>query len=257
MDEGNPTQLRELEIVFYTPPQPNRLPAPVGPRRSGIPTWEKLTDRLDQPTCTQRLEAKDCLKLFPTPRDGTVLETVTNLASGLSPDREERNISGFLLLSLCAALDVSGRVAPEEIDKVIKVLTMSTKPKYLDKLKRGARMANEAIAAWAEREDGDRLVHRLDRATQTVLQGRYTVPANEAIPTHSLTTYMYPSARFSVSQWSVLAEYCTPAKERIVSRALPRIAMGDGPPLAIPLLVSYLIKGFLPYVGSPTPKATY
>lgn len=170
MDGEDPAQPNELKIIFYTPDQPNSIPAPTVRRRSEIPIWERLTDQLDLPT--QRLKAEDCLKLFPPCSGETALEIAANLASGLSQNKEQRLVSGFLLLSLCATLDISGRVAPEEIDEVIKTLTTSKKPKYFDKLKRGARIAKEIIAAWAEREDGDCL-QCLDQATQVILQGSY------------------------------------------------------------------------------------
>lgn len=101
MDEKYPTQPHELEIVLYTPPRPDDLPVPVRRRRPGIPKWERLTDQLGSPT--QRLEAEDCLQLFPPCSGGTALDIAKNLASGLSPNKEERLVSEFVLLSLCAS----------------------------------------------------------------------------------------------------------------------------------------------------------
>lgn len=132
--------------------------------------WERLTNRIGS-SPIQRLEANHCLDLFPPACGETALDMAAGYAAGLPRQRDERLVSSFLLLSLCATLDISGRVAPEEVDKVIQTLTTSTKPKYLDKLKRGARVANEIIAEWAKRGGGDRL-HRLDQATQAILQGR-------------------------------------------------------------------------------------
>lgn len=173
MNDQNAIESQELEILFYMPPPVDETRAPVARRRSRMPIWERLADQLGSPT--QRLEAQDCLKLFPTCSGETVLEITTNLASNLPHNKQDRLIASFLLLSICTTLDISGRAAPEEIDKIIQTLTTSKKPKYLDKLKRGARTANEAIAEWVERNDSesnDRL-HQLDQATQAILQSRY------------------------------------------------------------------------------------
>lgn len=251
MEVNDPAQPEELEIIFYAPDQNSNTDQPTTRRRSDIPIWERLTDQLQRPT-TQRLKAEEYLKLFPPSIGETALEITRDLASGLSHDKEQRHISGLLLLSLCATLDHSGRVAPEEIDEVIRTLTTSKNPKYLDKLKRGARVANKIIAQWAERKGGDQLL-QLDRATQAILQGRdehlYRI-CSDPQPDQ----LAFSSARLTVSQWSVLGEYSTAAKERIVSRALPQMAMGDGPPVSIPLLISHLVKDSLSYVLSLTTR---
>lgn len=185
--DANDTTQDGLRIIFYDPDQESNAPS-IARRGSDIPIWERLADQLPGPT-TQRLKAEDYLKLFPPSLGETALEVAAGLASGLSHDKEQRHTSGLLLLSICATLDISGRVAPEEIDEVIKTLTSSRKPKYLDKLKRGARVANEIIAEWAERGDGNRL-QQLDQATQVILQGRdekFTI----LVPTHKLTSAFF------------------------------------------------------------------
>lgn len=159
---------RTLQIIHYLPNQP---PAS---RRSETPIWEKLTDQIGSNAITQRFHTQDCLRLFSEASGKTALEIASNLANSLSHNKEERAIQSFLLLSLCAILDISGRAAPEQIDNIIKSLTKSTKPKYLDTLKRGARIANKIIAEWAGRQGpgGDHL-QQLDEATQAILQGGY------------------------------------------------------------------------------------
>lgn len=164
-----------LQFVFYLPNQP-----PVS-RRSEIPIWEKLTHQVGSIVITRRFHLHDCLKLFSHSRADTALEAASNLGTSLSPDKGERAIQSFLLLSLCALLDVSGRAAPEEIDGIVKVVTKSTKLKYLDTIKRGARVANEIIAEWAGRQDSSgNLDHlqQLDKATQGILQGKSLLCSN-------------------------------------------------------------------------------
>lgn len=153
MDVEDPAQPNQLEIIFYNP---NPEPSISARKRSEIPIQERLTDQLQSST-TQRLRAEECLKLFPPCSSKTALKIVLNLASSLPPNKEQRNISGFLLFSLYATLDISGCITLEEIDKVVKTLTISRKPKYLDKLKRGAQVANKIIAKQIGKESGDRL----------------------------------------------------------------------------------------------------
>lgn len=139
-------------------------------RGSGLPMWERLADHISTATISPRLSVEDCLQLLPKYSGDTALEAASSLASSISQDKERRGIQGFLLLSLCIVLDMSGRATRAKIDSIIEVLTKSSKPRYLDTLKRGARVANEIIAEWAGRRGGDHL-QQLDHATQAVLQG--------------------------------------------------------------------------------------
>lgn len=166
--DQQPISPNNMQVIFYLPNQP---PAS---RRSDTPIWERLMNRVGSGIIARRLRIQDCLELFPISSGSTSLDIASNLTTSLSHNKEERAIQTFVLLSLCALLDISGRVAPEEIDNIIKTITKSIKPKYLDTLKRGARVANEIIAEWAERQGsgGDRL-QQLDKATQSVLQGGY------------------------------------------------------------------------------------
>ncbi|KAH8768406.1 hypothetical protein F5883DRAFT_71071 [Diaporthe sp. PMI_573] len=186
-----------------------------------MPMWERLADHISTATISPRLSVEDCLQLLPKYTGDTALEAASSLASSISQDKERRGIQGFLLLSLCIVLDMSGRATREKIDSIIEVLTKSSKPRYLDTLKRGARVANEIIAEWAGRRGGDHL-QQLDQATQAVLQ-----------------------ARLSAAQWGALSEHCTQVKERVVSRPLPQVPAGDGCPVLIPPLISHITKGSL------------
>lgn len=144
-NDQRPASPNNLQIVFYLP---NQSPAS---RRSKTPTWERLTEQVGSAIVTQRFHLQDCLKLFSVSCGDTALEIASNLTRSLSHNKKERATQCLLLLSLCTVLDVLGRAAPEEIDEIVGSLTKSTKMKYLDELKRGARVANEIIAAWAER----------------------------------------------------------------------------------------------------------
>lgn len=174
MDDGNehePTQPTDLEIIFYLPDHAVGVSLPPVNRGSGIPTWERLAGHISTATTFPRLRVEECLQLLPKYSGDTALQAASSLASSISQDKERRSIQGILLLSLCIVLDMSGRAPRAKIDSIIEVLTKSSKPRYLDTLKRGARVANEIIAEWAGRRGGDHL-QQLDQATQAVLQGK-------------------------------------------------------------------------------------
>lgn len=174
--EHRSTQPSDLEIIFYLPDHAGGRSVPPTSRGSGVPTWERLTDHINSATTPPRLNVEECLQLLQNCSGDTPLEAASSLASSISQDKERRGIQGILLLSLCIVLDMSGRATRERIDSIIEVLTKSSKPRYLDTLKRGARVANEIIAEWAGRRGGDHL-QQLDQATQAVLQGtRYIDP---------------------------------------------------------------------------------
>lgn len=163
----------DLEVILYQPNIDGTMTIPRLPRpkpRSNLPMWERLTDHVGAVSILQRLQVQDCVRLLSGCIRSTGLEAASSLAENLSKDKDERSIEGMLLLSLCAVLEASGRASPEDIDRIIRVLTKSCKPKYLDALKRGALFLNQLIASWAEQQGGNRL-RSLDQATQVVLQG--------------------------------------------------------------------------------------
>lgn len=167
----------DLEIIFYRPGYPDHpVATPPISRPLPITTWERLAHQIGSATFTQRLSVQYVTNLLSGCSGETALEAASNLASRLSPDREQRALQGFLLLNLCTMLYISGRAPPETLDGIMRAITKSSKPKYLDTLKRGVRVANEIIVQWAERDNGDRL-QQLDRATQAVLQGTIDLKA--------------------------------------------------------------------------------
>lgn len=89
---------------------------------------------------------------------------------GASKDVHDKNVRELLILSLCSVLSSSGRAAPERLDEILKLLVKSSDPRYLDRLKRGAKFANEIISARAIKHGGNELEH-LGRAAQAILQG--------------------------------------------------------------------------------------
>lgn len=93
----------------------------------------------------------------------------------------DRPVREFILVSLCAVLATSSRAAPEQIDEVLRMVVNSFEPRYLDRLKRGARFANVIISELASRLRGDEM-QRLDRATQIILQGICSPSESRRVP---------------------------------------------------------------------------
>lgn len=165
MEEVIPPMSNDLEVIFYDPNQTttNRNTYPAKP------PWQKLADRIGTVRPT-RLEVQHLVECLPAaPAGEKPLDTVSRLALGVFSEHE-RSVRELVLISLCSILSTSGRAAPEQLDKVMMTLVTSSEPRYLDRLKRGARFANEIIATWAAKDINDGL-RGLDRATQAVLQG--------------------------------------------------------------------------------------
>lgn len=162
--------LPELTIVFYTPP-------PVSNNESAStsdtePRWQKLAKRAGT-IAGSRLDVHTLLEHIPPSTSGdTPLQTASKLSTYVSSlDGERKGFIEFLLVSLCAVLYESGRAAPEKIDEILKAVVKSSNPRYLDRVRRGVKLANQIIAEWAtcDSTSVDKL-QRLDRATQAVLQ---------------------------------------------------------------------------------------
>ncbi|KUI70764.1 hypothetical protein VM1G_11674 [Cytospora mali] len=131
----------------------------------------------DQPlqrtsSASGRIELQYLVGVLPYSGADTALQAASRLATTPSG---EQSISKLLLASICTILYTSGSAAPEQLDQILQKVVRSTNIKYLDKIKRGARVANEIASTWAEKsaEDSD-LLCRLDRATQAVLQGVFS-----------------------------------------------------------------------------------
>ena len=162
----------DLEFVFYQPNQPSERPTP--DERS---TWEKLVDRIGDIKLSQRLQVQPLLEVLPCNRHETPIVTALRLASSVSLDLDERKLQELLVITLCFVLYTSGRASPEEIDSIIGKFSSSSEMKYLNRLKRAGKIANEIIAEWAESSTQDLpLLYRLDCATQAVLQGKSSGP---------------------------------------------------------------------------------
>lgn len=163
--QNNAAAAKEIEFVFYE----THIPHQVAASDSNAARWEKLTGRITTQEPTRILLAEELVGPMPFPKTDGALEAASLYASRLSLEKSRRCRQSLVLLSLCTVLYHSGQ-APDEIDTIIRTIAKSSNAKYLDTLKRGARIANEIIAKWAERSGGDQL-QRLGQATQMVLQG--------------------------------------------------------------------------------------
>ncbi|KUI73002.1 hypothetical protein VM1G_08150 [Cytospora mali] len=201
-----------LRFIFYEPNQPSQKPVP-DPR----PAWEKLVDKIVGVKLSQRLQLQSMLKLLPRGNHETPIGTASRLASNLSSDQNERKVQELLAATLCFILYTSGRAAPEELDPIMRTFSSSAEKKYLDRLRRAGKAANEIIAEWAERSNGD-LLYRLDCATQVVLQASLSLP-----------------------QWGILNSSRSKVKGRILSYPLPNLPDAPGS-TGLPILLPYLIE---------------
>lgn len=172
-DETTSQSSDQLDIVFYDPEQSSRA----SNQEKARPRWQKLADRIGtaRGKAAERLQVSVPLSGCPSYAESeTPLSFASQLAQSITTAMPEVALQELLFMSLCSVLSVSGRASPEELDQVISTVVKSTNHRYLDRLKRGAKMANEIIAEWAADGISD-TVQRLDRATQAVLQGAFDV----------------------------------------------------------------------------------
>lgn len=159
-----------LEIIFHDPAPPSG-PSATDKQRPRLPRWQKLANRIGSGRGYQRLQFQTlALYLRPGTNNERPLDTASRLAVNISAAGDDRSILELLLVSFCSVLSTSGRAAPEQVDNVMQTIINSSKPRYLDRIKRGATFANKLIAEWAANSSGHEL-QRLDRATQAVLKG--------------------------------------------------------------------------------------
>lgn len=159
----------ELQFLFYQPGRPDHpFSAPTKPPKRA--KWEKLSDRIGLAAkLPERLDPSTFLAMLSPHTGETALEAASRLATNSSP--VEKANRELILISICNILYNSGRVSPEQLDDLIKMVVRSSLPSYFDKIKRGARVANQIIAGWAERHANGDLLYRLDQATQAILRG--------------------------------------------------------------------------------------
>lgn len=164
----------QLNIIFYDPTKPSESKRD---KKIAMPRWQQLADRIGMAAQTgKRLDVVALLDSFqPHETDNkTPIDIASELAQSINAADPEASVRKLIVMSLCSILSTSGRAAPEELDSIINVLLKSTNPKYLDRAKRGAKMANEIIAEWAlaPPSKGDP-IERLDQATNAILQGMF------------------------------------------------------------------------------------
>lgn len=167
----------QLDIIFYDPSNPSSSNLN---KQQHKPRWQKLADRIgtsqSSALATKRLDVATLIGSYQPSNihGGTPIAYAYAFARNIHPFEPEVAARELLLVSLCSVLSISGRVAPEELDAILNIFLKSTNPKYLDRVKRGAKLANELIAEWALVATGTQdPIRRLDRATQAILQGMY------------------------------------------------------------------------------------
>ncbi|KAF3760098.1 hypothetical protein M406DRAFT_104602 [Cryphonectria parasitica EP155] len=230
----------DFSVVFYDPNQPSE-----GRLINDEPKarWERLADRIvsAQGRLYARLETPALADLGLAPRAGQdktpdaggnhLLDITTRLGHGTKLATPGRELRELLFASICSILYASGRAAPEELDRIMGICVQSSNSRYLDRLKRGAKIANEIIALWAVPEDHacrngcqlDTQLQRLDQATQAILQARLTLP-----------------------QWGLLNSNSSNVKRYIQSHPLPHAPPTTArPPLFIPCLIESITSGIL------------
>lgn len=177
--EGSKTPLpivqqssNELQFRFYQPDRPDQpFSSPSRPPKRA--KWEKLSDRIGLAAgLSGDLNPATLLAILSPYSNETALQAASRLASNTS--LEEKANRELVLISLCTVLYNTGRASPERLDDLIRTVVRSSLPAYFDKIKRGARVANEIIASWAERYAKGDLLYRLNQATQAVLRGIIT-----------------------------------------------------------------------------------
>lgn len=168
----------DLQIVFYQPNRPHRPFAEAPSKPQSQKRWMRYADQIwmvQGPL--KRIQVSDIIAALPES-----IAPVSKAASllGERPELDQRINRPFLQTAFCDLLYTSGQAIPEDLDAVLKehIASKSSNTRYLDKLKRGSRIANSIVVEWARRgsEASSELVSRLDRATHAVLQGTVLLP---------------------------------------------------------------------------------
>lgn len=167
----------QLDIIFYDPSNPSSSSSN---KQKDRPRWQKLADRIgiikSRALATKRLDIATLLGSYQPSnvQNGTPIAFAYGFARNIHASEPEVAVRELLLVSLCSVLSTSGRAVPEELDAIMNIVLRSKSPKYLDRVKRGAKLANELIAEWALATTSIQdPIRRLDRATQAILQGTY------------------------------------------------------------------------------------
>lgn len=167
-EEPNPPPDR-LQVIFYEPAHSKEADGGV----ASIPRWQQLANRIGKVELTQRVEISSFTAELTQLTDGeTPCQVALRLAETASSSCRDTEFWNLLVVSFCSTLYTSGRAAPETLDKIITHVVKTFNYKYLDQIRRGAKFANEIIAAWAMTGTESK-IRCLDRATQAVLQGNF------------------------------------------------------------------------------------
>lgn len=172
------------DIIFYDPNQPELSRSGLNRKKPHRPAWQRLAERVARPApdTTEPLDVAELLHSCQPCESDTSgshghkkqpLEFASEFARRIHASGSEVAVQQLLLISICSVLSISGRASPEELDVIIRTVSKSSGTRYLDRIKRGAKMANEIISEWAleATQSKENPAQRLHRATQAVLQG--------------------------------------------------------------------------------------
>lgn len=170
MDQGEGTS--EFKVVFYEPGSNDQA----GERqRSRRDRWEYYVDLILNGLSSDRQDVTaSFVRSLPASVDEDLIETARRLGEDVRRDtgNTTRPFKELLLATLCMVLHKRNRYTPEQIDPVLKVVWKSSTTKYLDTLKRGARVASEVILEWPAKQGAGQDLQQLGLATSALYTGR-------------------------------------------------------------------------------------
>lgn len=163
----------ELTIVFYEPEstgQSTRRP----PAHRG--KWESIVNHILEGLSSDRQDVTlTFLHSLPSLLEEDPIQTARRLGNDIIEDENARTrpFKELLFTTLCMVLHKCEVNSPEETDQVLKLISSTSRSRYLDRLKRGARVANEIITEWAMQQGGGRdVLDDLGCATLALYTGR-------------------------------------------------------------------------------------
>ena len=173
MERGKAPAAPPLEIIMYQPGSSRTIDSRT--------RWEKYADKiiagLTSPTPDAALAVVASLPPARVPGEDAI-EVVRRLGEDAAQDSNKftSRYKGVLVASICDVLLDLGYHSAEEVDQAMRSISKSSTPRYLDGLRRGARVANELIMEWAARY-GDASDPRLIGMTSlAVYQGEVPHP---------------------------------------------------------------------------------
>ncbi|KAK3352755.1 hypothetical protein B0T25DRAFT_542694 [Lasiosphaeria hispida] len=215
-----------IMFVFYNPEsnsQSSKRPTPQPSEAK--PKWESTVDRiLNGLRSNRQHSAVSFLQSLPVFSAGEPLAIAQQLSEDIQKDtnQETKGFKELVLVTLCVVLHQCNIHTPEQVDEILLRISRTQTTRYLDVLKRGAKVANEVITEWAMQQNDfdDGVLHLLGRATEAL----YTT-------------------RFSIHHWGIIADHKQKSKQRIRSFPLPVASPGPSVPLLIPPVIELITSG--------------